>query len=218
MIDFSTDLLPLDNPSASQRNIKIETAPLDKQHGQIRAVLTDSRVDFEDPDLQHVVHCMVIKLTVHLEKRIITDAQFATPRMAVSNVCNKLPRSADELVGLALGQGFSAKIKELYEGPILAFICIRCCNPSCLTCHKCIRGIRTFAFLMRVYPPKIFPQPCARWPNTRVILATLGRQKPAVLMWISKMKIMGPYSSVFHPEQRHAGGRIKRIAKSLQRI
>jgi len=116
MIDFSTDILPLDNPSASHRNIKIETAPFDKQHGQIRAVLTDSRVDFEDPDLQHVVHCMVIKLTIHLEKRIITDAQFSTPRMAVSNVCNKLPRGADELVGLALGQGFSAKIKELYEG------------------------------------------------------------------------------------------------------
>jgi len=116
MIDYSKDLLPLTNPSASQRNIKVETGPLDNQHGQIRAVLTDTRVDFENSELEHVVHCMVINLTVHLEKRIITAAEFATPRMAVDNVCDKLPRAADDLVGMALGQGFSAKIKELYEG------------------------------------------------------------------------------------------------------
>ena len=116
MIDYSKDLLPLDSPPVSVRNIEVQTAPIDNQYAQIRAVLTDTRVDFEDPKKVHVVHCMVIKLTVDLEKRIISAAEFATPRVAINNVCEKLPRSADDLVGLALGQGFSAKIKELYEG------------------------------------------------------------------------------------------------------
>ena len=116
MASYFEDILPLKNPSASKRNIKIETCLIDDVHAQIRGQITDTRRDFEHPDKEHVVHCMVLSLVVDINQRIITDAQFALPKMAVKNLCEHLPRDASDLIGVPVGNGFSVKIKELYEG------------------------------------------------------------------------------------------------------
>ena len=116
MARYFEDILPLKNPSASKRSIQIETCLIDDVHAQIRGQITDTRRDFEDPEKEHVVHCMVLSLVVDINQRVITDAQFALPKMAVKNLCEHLPRDASDLIGVAVGSGFSVKIKELYEG------------------------------------------------------------------------------------------------------
>jgi len=116
MAHYFEDVLPLKNPPASKREIQIETCLVDSDHAQIRGQITDTRIDFEDASQEHVVHCMVLSLIVDINKRVITDAQFSLPKMAVKNLCEHLPRDASDLVGLAVGSGFSVKIKELYEG------------------------------------------------------------------------------------------------------
>ena len=116
MADYFEDVLPLENPAASKRDIQIQTSLIDDVHAQIRGQITDTRVDFQDPNQEHVVHCMVLSLVVDINQRVITDAQFALPKMAVKNLCEHLPRDASDLIGLPVGSGFSVKIKELYEG------------------------------------------------------------------------------------------------------
>ena len=116
MANYFEDVLPLKNPPASQRNIKIETCMVDKNHAQVRGQITDTRIDFEDPSQEHIVHCMVLSMTIDINQRVITDAQFALPKMAVKNLCEHLPRDASDLIGLPVGSGFSVRIKELYEG------------------------------------------------------------------------------------------------------
>ncbi len=145
MIEFGKEFLPLQNPPASKRNIQVETCPLDNDRAQIRAMLTDTRVDFEDPGVVHVVHCIVINLTIEQSNRTIIAAEFAIPRMAVENLCEKLPKSADALIGVAVGSGFGQKIKELYEG-----------TNSCFHLYTLLQAI--IPYLPQVYSwNKIFP-------------------------------------------------------------
>lgn len=116
MIDIAEDCLPLPNPVGFSRDIKIDSCSIDKDHYQVRGQLTDTRVDFDDPTKHHIVHCIVALITIRVSDNTITDAQFGLPKMAFSDLCEHLPKGAEELIGTDITKGLSFKLKELYAG------------------------------------------------------------------------------------------------------
>lgn len=108
--------LPLANESGYARNILIESCRLDEAHYQVRAELTDNRGDFVDRTKEIPVHGMVVRLTIRLDDNVITNAEFATPRLAFPGLCDQLPVGAEALVGLHIGKGFNEKLREIYSG------------------------------------------------------------------------------------------------------
>ena len=114
-------VLPLDNDSGFNRSISISSTRINANLIQVRGELIDTRQDFEDPKKTILVHNIVARITFQLSDNIITAAEFGLPKMAFEGMCEKLPTSADELVGLNIFKGLSFKIRALYSGPRSCF-------------------------------------------------------------------------------------------------
>ncbi len=114
--DIANHTLPLESDNGFTRDIKIDSCALDEEHFQVRGQLTDTRMDYEDPCKQIVVHCIVARITVSTQTNLITNAEFGLPKMAFKGMCEKLPNGADLLVGVDITRGFSFKLRELYGG------------------------------------------------------------------------------------------------------
>jgi len=157
MSDFAKEILPLSHPAACSRDIKLESSMLDDEHVQVRGQLTDTRVDFEDAAIEHVVHCIVINLTINLSARVITAAEFGLPKMAIADMCEKLPRSADALVGMSLGRGLSSRLKELYGGVCSCFHLSSLLQAMVPYLPQVYAWSKSFRFLDEDLPPEAVP-------------------------------------------------------------
>jgi len=114
-------VLPLADDSGYDRTIKISSIRIDPDHIQVRGELIDTRQDFENPLETILVHNIVARISFRLSDNIITAAEFGLPKMAFEGMCEKLPTSADELIGRNIFKGLSFKIRALYSGPRSCF-------------------------------------------------------------------------------------------------
>jgi len=120
-LDGAPSVLPLDNDSGFDRSIKISSTRIDTEFIQVRGELLDTRQDFENEEESILVHNIVAKITFRASDNIITAAEFGLPRMAFEGVCEHLPVSAEELIGLNVFKGLSFKLRALYSGPRSCF-------------------------------------------------------------------------------------------------
>lgn len=116
-------VLPLkgEGMSGFDRSISISSTRLDKDQIQVRGELIDTRQDYEDPEKTILVHNIVARINFKISDNTITAAEFGLPKMAFEGICEHLPTSAEELIGLDIFKGLSFKMRALYGGPRSCF-------------------------------------------------------------------------------------------------
>jgi len=110
------DLLPLARDLGYSRHVRIGSCRLDEAHVQIRGELVDDRADFQVPQRTVSVHALVVRITVRLADRVITEAEAAYPKLAFAGVCDQPPTGPEALLGLVVDQGLTRAIKERFSG------------------------------------------------------------------------------------------------------
>ena len=113
---ITSTTLSLDNASGFDRSIHVSSCAVGGSYFQVRGELQDRRVDYNDENISHIVHHMIIRLLIRLEDGQITDAEFALPKMAINDACEQLPNNADKLIGLTITDNFLFRINRLYAG------------------------------------------------------------------------------------------------------